>query len=1397
MALKSRLEVEVDGRTAEQQVNAIRVALDALTQAGLRTGPAMASVFNSVSGAVSSINAATTSIKAAQAALNGLGTAGSKAGQSLSGASGSLSTTGANASAAEARLAAATRAMNELQQSSLRTTAALNGVGGSVTVSTRNATGGVNGLNSSMSSLRSTAADLAGPLLAMFGGSTLTKSIYDAAEAYSSLTNRMRLVTETANELSTAQSAVFQIAQSAYQPLTATGELYQRIATNQRELKLSSEGVAGIVGTISKTLAISGASAASSSAALVQLGQAFASGTLRGEELNSVMEQAPALAQAIAAGMGKTVGELRALGAAGLLTAEAVVQALQKQEAAVDALFNKTAVTIGNSMTAFGNSFTQMVGKLDQASGASQAIAGNVLSVSRAIDTLTSASAETAKALDYVESTLTVIGSGALTYFISKIALATKGSLNSVYAYYAARSAAIAQAEATLNQANAEVIRTKTAADAARADMILYRGTVLQTVAAGRYAEARLLQAQADDRARIAAAGLATAQGGLLGVLGGPGGLALLVAGLAATYVMFSDNTDDATKALDAQGLTVDQLVEKFNELGKAQQRVKLIEWVDERAEKVEAATESLKKYADAEKVLGLDDGLSGQFRGLIKEVENGKRDLDSVTEWLKSTANISPDVERALSVIAAEYEKSAQRGKDLATVLEQVDGANAKTAKGTASLSSAQAGASGQTKAQTAETEKLIAKMREEIALYGANEKAIAAYNATKLKMTAEQRKEVEVLGSIQDAQKKYKEAIQENDKVQQAALKAQLVALYTQQQAAEDAAAAVKKSHEDAAKAAKESADKQLEQMNRVVSAARNLVFPGAPRQNLAGYGLLTNGGTPEAPKVLPRKTPQQLANEDIARLNETTDPNKSTLKDAKVLENAGQKLLDDARQRYAVLQQQSKEIQLQGSGGKALGTEAKKLIELETEIASLKEKKTLTASQKQILAMAELNLAQQKQNVALEKANELIKERLENDAKLRAFTESLKSETDLARQGLSTELAGAGQSDRARNRLQDDLKIQQEYQKKLEKLTYDYNKIKNPTSEDSDLYKGETQALQAALATRMADQQNYYAAQDAMRSEWLTGVSESWQNYVDIATNYNEQARAATESILGDTTSSISGSIQGIIKGTESLGDAFGNLAGTIANSMLTAFADITARFLVMQALKLAGIETEKGAVVVAEGEKAAAKVAADGIAEASTLSTIATTLAANVSAAVETLASWAPAALVASIGSFGAAAVVGGTALIAAYALIRGISGGFAEGGYTGPGGKYEPAGVVHKGEVVWSQADIRRFGGVSAVEALRTGNVTPITSARVTGGSQSGTASAPGIQQNINVHNYSSAQVEQRRMPNGDIDFIIREATDRAVQEVAGQFATGYGDVVDSYESAYGRRRTGG
>lgn len=237
-------------------------------------------------------------------------------------------------------------------------------------------------LQNSFRSLASVAASIAGPLAAALS----VKGVYDMTEAYGTLTNRLKLVTSSSAELVAAQSAVFNIAQASAQPLASTAELYQRIATNQEALKLSGEGVAGVVGTISKTLAVSGASAESANAALIQLGQAFASGVLRGEELNSVMEQAPALAQAIAAGMGKTVGELRSMGAAGELTAQAVVKALQSQVGAVDALFDKTATTIGNSFTKIGNSLTHFVGELDQATGASNQIATAFVSVSKAID---------------------------------------------------------------------------------------------------------------------------------------------------------------------------------------------------------------------------------------------------------------------------------------------------------------------------------------------------------------------------------------------------------------------------------------------------------------------------------------------------------------------------------------------------------------------------------------------------------------------------------------------------------------------------------------------------------------------------------------------------------------------------------------------------------------------------------------------------------------------------------------------------------------------------------------------------------------------------------------------------------------------------------------------------
>ncbi|VVP90010.1 hypothetical protein PS918_03141 [Pseudomonas fluorescens] len=220
----------------------------------------------------------------------------------------------------------------------------------------------------------------------LLGAAFSVREVAAAADEYANLTNRLRLVTEGAVQLAAAQEAVFSSAQASRQSLETTASVYQRVAQNGKQLGLSFADVASITETIAKSVALSGASAQAAEAALTQFGQALASGALRGDELNSIMEQTPALAQTIARGLGVSVGQLRAMGAEGELTSEKLIKALTGQKAAVDELATTMQVTGSQALTAFGNSLTQAIGKLDEAAGASNKFAGAILSMSLALD---------------------------------------------------------------------------------------------------------------------------------------------------------------------------------------------------------------------------------------------------------------------------------------------------------------------------------------------------------------------------------------------------------------------------------------------------------------------------------------------------------------------------------------------------------------------------------------------------------------------------------------------------------------------------------------------------------------------------------------------------------------------------------------------------------------------------------------------------------------------------------------------------------------------------------------------------------------------------------------------------------------------------------------------------
>jgi lambda family phage tail tape measure protein len=233
---------------------------------------------------------------------------------------------------------------------------------------------------SAAATLRNSIRGLGGAFGAI-GSGFVVRELIRQADLYSTLNARLRLVTGSTNDFQAAQVALFNIAQNTRTGLEQTTDLFGSLARSTEALGVSQSEVLGVVETINQAITVSGVSAQSAAAALVQLGQGFASGTLRGEELNSVLEQTPRLARAIADGLGVSVGQLRKLGQEGKLTAEQVFGALQKSGAAVRSEFARIPLTVGQAGTQAQNALLKLIGTIDETSGASKALADTVSDV--------------------------------------------------------------------------------------------------------------------------------------------------------------------------------------------------------------------------------------------------------------------------------------------------------------------------------------------------------------------------------------------------------------------------------------------------------------------------------------------------------------------------------------------------------------------------------------------------------------------------------------------------------------------------------------------------------------------------------------------------------------------------------------------------------------------------------------------------------------------------------------------------------------------------------------------------------------------------------------------------------------------------------------------------------
>ncbi|MEO4086422.1 tape measure protein [Acinetobacter pittii] len=514
-------------------------------------------------------------------------------------------------------------------------------------------------------------------------------------DTYTGLQNRLKLVTNNQVELNKATEDTFRIAQKTYSAWDSVLQVYQRFSDNAKTLNLTMDDTARLTETVSKAVAISGASASAADAALVQFGQALASGTLRGEELNSVMEQTPALAKAIAQGMGITVGELRSVAAEGKITSQEIVKALRNVEKDVDALFAKTDITIGQSLTLLNNEITKFVGESGKGSGAAQVLAGTIQTLAGNLDVLTSA---------MMVGGAYWLGTYIPAIYASGVAVAVKTkelTAQTVVQYASIQAERTAAAQQVLST-QAVVANTQATLAAIAAEKTLevqrLKSQITEkgrTATLTRMAELKKIETQVTRELAVAEGALATAQARsaaagaasvgigsrLLGLLGGPVGIGITVASLAAGYLLMRDNGDKANDMLEKQSRYAGMAADELMKLEGAQKRAAEGELTKQLGLQNAQLSKSQNEFLLLTQSITDNNKQSAEAYRIWAELKTGVIDVNQAFNRLNQLSFISSDQINQLADSKKKVDENSKAVKQTNSELNQVraSGANAK----------------------------------------------------------------------------------------------------------------------------------------------------------------------------------------------------------------------------------------------------------------------------------------------------------------------------------------------------------------------------------------------------------------------------------------------------------------------------------------------------------------------------------------------------------------------------------------------------------------------------------------------------------------------------------------------------------------------------------------------
>lgn len=243
--------------------------------------------------------------------------------------------------------------------------------------------------NNLLGVMQGTMGRLVGPLAAFAGISFSIHSYIAMSDQLKTIEGQIKNVVKSGKETKRVEEEIYAMAGRSRQSYAESANLFTSVARNASELGKSTDDILKFTEDVSNAMLLGGGSAASQQAALVQLGQALGSGTLRGDELNSIMEQAPKLAETIAKGMGTTIGSLRKLGSEGKLTAKDVFDAVRKQSDSLKKDLGNMPWTVAQASSRIRDSVAQLFFSIENKFGFGDKMARVIATIADQVDKLT------------------------------------------------------------------------------------------------------------------------------------------------------------------------------------------------------------------------------------------------------------------------------------------------------------------------------------------------------------------------------------------------------------------------------------------------------------------------------------------------------------------------------------------------------------------------------------------------------------------------------------------------------------------------------------------------------------------------------------------------------------------------------------------------------------------------------------------------------------------------------------------------------------------------------------------------------------------------------------------------------------------------------------------------